>query len=177
MKLVSFTLEGTDKIGILVNHNVYPVFLINPALPSNMADFLMAGEEVMEITKSIEEHIRREPGNFNSYPYHDQDILAPVPHPTSCRDGYAFRQHVAAARRNRGVPMIEEFDQYPIFYFMNHHGIQGPGKILCMPDHFERLDFELEAAILISKPGRNIRAEDADQHIGGLMIMNVMSAR
>jgi fumarylacetoacetate (FAA) hydrolase len=46
-----------------------------------------------------------------------------------------------------------------------------------MPDHFEKLDFELEAAIVICKPGRNIRAEEADEYIGGLMIMNDLSAR
>jgi fumarylacetoacetate (FAA) hydrolase len=73
--------------------------------------------------------------------------------------------------------MIPEFDQYPIFYFTNHHSIQGPGKIRCMPDHFEKLDFELEVAIVISKGGRNIPAEEADSYIGGLMIMNDMSAR
>src|SRR5690349_13005232 len=32
-------------------------------------------------------------------------LISPVPRPTSMRDGYAFRQHVEAARRNRGVPM------------------------------------------------------------------------
>ena len=94
-----------------------------------------------------------------------------------CRDAYAFRQHVAAARRNRNVEMIPEFDQYPIFYFTNHHSIQGPGEINCMPDHFEKLDFELEAAIVICKQGRNIKAEEADEYIGGLMIMNDLSAR
>jgi fumarylacetoacetate (FAA) hydrolase len=46
-----------------------------------------------------------------------------------------------------------------------------------MPDHFEKLDFELEAAIVICKHGRNIHAEEADNHIGGLMIMNDLSAR
>jgi len=73
--------------------------------------------------------------------------------------------------------MIPEFDQYPIFYFTNHHSIQGPGPIRCMPDHFEKLDFELEVAIVICKQGRNIKAEEADEYIGGLMIMNDMSAR
>ena len=73
--------------------------------------------------------------------------------------------------------MIPEFDQYPIFYFTNHHSIQGPGDVVCMPDHLEKLDFELEAAIVICKPGRNIPAEEADEYIGGLMIMNDMSAR
>ena len=104
-------------------------------------------------------------------------LLAPVPFPSSCRDGYAFRQHVAAARRNRKVDMIPEFDQYPVFYFTNHHSVQGPGDVRCMPDHFEKLDFELEAAIVICKQGRNIKAEEADQYIGGLMIMNDFSAR
>jgi fumarylacetoacetate (FAA) hydrolase len=104
-------------------------------------------------------------------------LLAPVPFPTSCRDGYAFRQHVAAARRNRKAEMIAAFDQYPVFYFTNHHSIQGPGDVNCMPDHFEKLDFELEAAIVICKQGRNIRAADADEYIGGLMIMNDLSAR
>jgi len=104
-------------------------------------------------------------------------LLAPVPFPTSCRDGYAFRQHVATARRNRGAGMIAAFDQQPVFYFTNHHSVQGPGDISCMPDHFNSLDFELEAAIVICKPGRNIRAADADEHIGGLMIMNDFSAR
>ncbi|MEO7210325.1 MAG: fumarylacetoacetate hydrolase family protein, partial [Chitinophagaceae bacterium] len=36
---------------------------------------------------------------------------------------------------------------------------------------------ELEVAIVICRTGRNIRAEDADNYIGGLMIMNDMSAR
>jgi fumarylacetoacetate (FAA) hydrolase len=84
---------------------------------------------------------------------------------------------VAAARRNRKADMIPEFDQYPIFYFTNHHSIQGPGPIRCMPDHFEKLDFELEAAIVVCKHGRNIPAAHADEYIGGLMIMNDMSAR
>ncbi|HEY0749674.1 MAG TPA: fumarylacetoacetate hydrolase family protein, partial [Chitinophagaceae bacterium] len=67
--------------------------------------------------------------------------------------------------------------QYPIFYFTNHHSIMGPGEVSCMPDHFEKLDFELEAAIVICKQGRNIKAEEADEYIGGLMIMNDLSAR
>jgi fumarylacetoacetate (FAA) hydrolase len=73
--------------------------------------------------------------------------------------------------------MIPEFDQFPVFYFTNHHGIKGPGEIMCMPDHFEKLDFELEVAIVISKHGRNIKSADASGYIAGLMIMNDISAR
>src|SRR5690606_9957723 len=47
----------------------------------------------------------------------------------------------------------------------------------CMPDHFQNLDFELEAAIVIGKGGKNIKASEADSYIAGYMIMNDMSAR
>ncbi|RYD81133.1 MAG: fumarylacetoacetate hydrolase family protein [Sphingobacteriales bacterium] len=177
MKLVSIEQDGSDKLAILVDSNIYPLAQINPLLPTNMADFLKAGDEVMEMAKTYDQHIKKDPNKFNSYPLHSQKILAPVPFPTSCRDGYAFRQHVATARRNRGVPMIPEFDMYPIFYFTNHNAMDGPGELTFMPDHFQKLDFELEAAIVIGKKGKNIRAAEADEYIAGYMIMNDLSAR
>jgi len=107
----------------------------------------------------------------------DVTLLAPIPHPTSVRDGYAFRQHVAAARRNRGVEMIPEFDVIPIFYFTNHNAITGPGAVEVQTLHLDKLDFELECAIVIGKEGRNISATVADEHIAGYMVMNDWSAR
>jgi len=178
MKLVTCSNEGADQLGMVINGAIYPMESLHPDLPVSMAMFLNYWEEVMPLARAVEQRVKDGLGRaVQTIPYEGAELLAPVPHPTSCRDGYAFRQHVAAARRNRKVDMIPEFDQYPIFYFTNHNSIQGPGDILCMPDHFEKLDFELEAAIVICKPGRNIRADEADEYIGGLMIMNDMSAR
>src|SRR5690606_13058308 len=81
------------------------------------------------------------------------------------------------ARRNRRVEMIPELDEYPIFYFPNQQAVQGMGEVECMPDHFEKLDFELEAAVVIGKRGRNISAAEADSYIAGYMVMNDLSAR
>lgn len=170
--------DGRDQLAFLVEGYLYDCDLMHPELPNSMNMFLHYWEDMFPIAQQVDAAIKS--GKISTdrgIPYEGQDILAPVPFPTSCRDGYAFRQHVAAARRNRKVDMIAEFDQYPIFYFTNHHSIQGPGPIKCMPDHFEKLDFELEVAIVVAKSGRNIRAEEADSYIGGLMIMNDMSAR
>lgn len=104
-------------------------------------------------------------------------LLSPVPRPVSMRDGYAFRQHVEAARRNRGVPMIPEFDQFPVFYFTNHMAVTGPGEIGVQKLAMDKLDIELEVAIVIGKKGRNIPASRADEFIFGYMIMNDWSAR
>ncbi len=179
MRLVTYLKNGEDhQLAMLFDGKLYDMDALHNDLPVSMAMFLNYWEDVMPIARAAEQRLKD--GGYNRiFPvnYNESKILAPVPHPTSCRDGYAFRQHVAAARRNRGVPMIPEFDQYPIFYFTNHNSIQGPGDIVCMPDHFEKLDFELEAAIVVCKSGRNIPAAEADEYIGGLMIMNDMSAR
>ncbi len=178
MKLVTYLKDDHDQLALLVNGQLYDTDALHPDLPISMAMFLNYWDDVLPLAMAAEQRIKSGVAvSLFGLPYNEADLLAPVPHPTSCRDGYAFRQHVAAARRNRKVDMIPEFDQYPIFYFTNHNSIQGPGDILCMPDHFQKLDFELEAAIVINKSGRNIKAADADGYIGGLMIMNDMSAR
>ncbi|MDP4150524.1 MAG: fumarylacetoacetate hydrolase family protein [Bacteroidota bacterium] len=178
MKIVSYLKEERDQLAILVDGLLFDIDTIHPDIPNNIGLFLNYWDELLPLAQAgelaiLEGHISRGRG----FPVDEVQVLAPVPFPTSCRDGYAFRQHVAAARRNRGVPMIPEFDQYPVLYFTNHHSIQGPGNIRCMPDHLKKLDFELEVAIVISKGGRNIPAERADEYIAGLMIMNDMSAR
>lgn len=179
MKLVSYLKEEQDQLAVLVDGYLYDMDTLHPDLPNTMGMFLNYWDDVLPMAQAgvmmIEEGKRL--SRSQAIPYDSVTILAPVPFPTSCRDGYAFRQHVAAARRNRKVDMIPEFDQYPIFYFTNHHTVKGPGTVSCMPDHFEKLDFELEAAIVVCKHGRNIRAEEADEYIGGLMIMNDFSAR
>ena len=178
MKLVTYLKDDRDQLAILVNGLLYDTDMLHPDLPVSMAMFLNYWDDVMPLAMAVEHRIKEGlVRNVMAVPFEEAQLMAPVPHPTSCRDGYAFRQHVAAARRNRKVDMIPEFDQYPIFYFTNHNSVQGPGNVLCMPDHFEKLDFELEAAIVINRMGRNIQASEADGYIAGLMIMNDLSAR
>lgn len=178
MKLVTYSKQGIEQLAILVNDRLYDTNSADDRLPSTIMPLLNDWDNLVGYAREAEHKIKE--GKIlqdQGIAYTGASILAPVPRPASCRDGYAFRQHVAAARRNRRVDMIPEFDQYPIFYFTNHNAIQGPGDIVCMPDHFQKLDFELEAAVVLSKKGRNIKAEKADDYIAGYMIMNDMSAR
>ncbi|RYF79572.1 MAG: fumarylacetoacetate hydrolase family protein, partial [Chitinophagaceae bacterium] len=140
MKLVSYLKEDHEQLGVFVDGIVYDIEHLHPELPNTMSMFLAYWEDYFAIAQEGAQLI--EEGRIalgKGTPLENVQLLAPVPFPTSCRDGYAFRQHVAAARRNRKVDMIAEFDQYPIFYFTNHHSIKGPGEVYCMPDHFEKL--------------------------------------
>lgn len=177
MKLVTFFFQNKAHLGIYHEEQVYPLKRLDHALPDDMLEFLRLGELPMKRAKALNDQILKGEYKEMAVPVSSGKLLAPITNPTSCRDGYAFRQHVAAARRNRKVDMIPQFDEYPIFYFTNHNAIQGPGNIVCMPDHFNKLDFELEVSIIVGKKGRNIKAAEADEYIAGYMIMNDMSAR
>ncbi len=179
MKLISFINQNNqERAGILVNGAPFDLSdgarAIGASLPTTMAEFLKGEDLAFDFARMVEDAVKS--GKFTDRA-EVSHMLAPVPHPTSCRDGYAFRQHVATARRNRGLEMIPEFDQYPIFYFTNHNSIMGEGDVLVEDDHLQGLDFELECAIVIGKRGKNIESSEADKYIAGFTIMNDLSAR
>jgi fumarylacetoacetate (FAA) hydrolase len=104
-------------------------------------------------------------------------LLAPLPRPVSIRDGYAFRRHVETARKNRGLPMIPEFDQLPVFYFTNALAAIGPGELRVGGRRLEKLDFELECFCVIGRRVTNPTLAEADDAIFGYGVMNDFSAR
>ena len=180
MKLVSFkNKNGEERIGLFINEQTidlpHAAEKLSFSLPTDMNKFLEGSEKFMDLARNVERAFID--GKLDIGTTDKPALLAPVPHPPSCRDGYAFRQHVATARRNRGAEMIPEFDQYPIFYFTNHNAIFGEGDIVVENDHLLQLDFELEAAIVIGKHGKNISSNEADDYIAGYTIMNDFSAR
>ncbi|MCF7809034.1 MAG: fumarylacetoacetate hydrolase family protein [Candidatus Marinimicrobia bacterium] len=178
MKLVSYNSDKGYRSGLLINKQVYDLAdsaqAIGLNLPESMLALLKLEEAGMQSAKQVQTAIE---GGEGGVAVPSAELAAPVPDPTSCRDAYAFRQHVATARRNRGVPMIPEFDQFPIFYFTNHNAVYGGGDVVIEEDHLHKLDFELEAAIIVGKHGKNISASQADQYIAGYTIMNDFSAR
>lgn len=176
MKLVSYQIDFEERIGLYANNTVYDLHNCDQQLPVKMTTFLEGGKSMTEKAHAVLEKINRDPEVYKSLtkPF---NLLSPVPHPGSLRDAYAFRQHVQTARLNRGLKMLSEFDEFPVFYFSNHQAVYGEGPIYCLPDHFDQLDFELEVAIVLNKKGKNIQAHLADDYIGGYMIMNDFSAR
>ena len=179
MKLISVSLpENPEALALERHGRAYDFAALGKAssipLPSTLAEFLLDTDANLARTHQASAWLDEHPGHpETSVP----SRLSPIPHPTSCRDGYAFRQHVETMRRNRGAEMAPEFDQFPVFYFTNHLAVIGEGPVLVQDDHLVGLDFELELAVVIGKKGRNIPAKDADDYILGFPVMNDFSAR
>jgi fumarylacetoacetate (FAA) hydrolase len=110
-------------------------------------------------------------------PIEQVTLHAPILHPPSVRDFYAFEQHVKTARANRGVEMIPEWYEIPVFYFTNHHAITGPFDPVKRPKASAALDFELEIAAVMGRRGCDIPARDAEAYVAGYLVMNDWSAR
>src|SRR5665213_2391191 len=134
MKFVSYlfheTMDDHDgpRLGLLVGKEVIDLehasSELGTPLPPDILNFLRLGDPAMFAAKKVEGMAKSDANAFrdkNARLLLDRlKLLAPVPRPTSMRDAYAFRQHVESARRNRGLDMIPEFDQFPVFYFTNH---------------------------------------------------------
>ncbi|WNF24613.1 fumarylacetoacetate hydrolase family protein [Mesobacillus jeotgali] len=177
MKFITFTKkDGKVSAGWINSRNeaVDMQEASDGTLPDNMLAFIENQEHFMEYLENKKALI--ETGN-GTLPLEEVTLKAPLPNPKSVRDFYAFEQHVKTARENRGLEMIPEWYEIPVFYFTNHLAIKGPEEEIRRPQNCEWLDYELEIACVIGKEGRNIKAEDAEKHIFGFFIMNDWSAR
>ena len=80
--------------------------------------------------------------------------------PPTMRDFSVFEQHIEGvikdANPDATVPPV--WYESPFCYFTNPHAVTGPGDEIPVPPGCRRLDFELEVAAVIGRPGRDLDA-------------------
>ena len=122
-------------------------------------------------------------------------LLAPVPVPRQIRDCNNFAQHMRDARigmarlqaRLAGAaepprdapqaPIAPVNFRHIVFYISNRFNVVGPDCDIEWPAYSDWLDYEGEFGIFIGRRGRNIRKQDAYEHVFGYAIFNDFSAR
>jgi 2-keto-4-pentenoate hydratase/2-oxohepta-3-ene-1,7-dioic acid hydratase in catechol pathway len=105
-------------------------------------------------------------------------LLPPLQVPT-VRDFVAFEEHVEGVRRSVDgqAGVVEEWYQAPTFYFSNPHALIGAHDDVPVPPGSQRLDFELEVAVVVGRDGASLTPEQARGHVFGYTVMNDWSAR
>lgn len=102
----------------------------------------------------------------------------PVPPVASLRDFYAFEQHVKTCRGHRGLAMVPQWYDVPVFYFSNPVAIIGDGDPVAAPHGSAALDYELELACVVGTAAANLPADDSAMDcVAGFTVMNDWSAR
>jgi 2-keto-4-pentenoate hydratase/2-oxohepta-3-ene-1,7-dioic acid hydratase in catechol pathway len=85
-----------------------------------------------------------------------------------------FREHEEESKR---VNWSHEIAPWIVF-FQNVDAIVGPDEPVVYPEQLtNELDYELELAVVLSKPGKWFGPEEAADYIGGYVIFNDITAR
>ena len=149
----------------------------------DMLALIRAGEEGLAESRHI---VSKRP---SVHRVENVKLLAPLPVPESIRDCSVFEQHLKNAAKfmagSKSAPGQEGglasvpplWYRQPPYYKGNRFSVIGPQQDIIWPPSCERLDFELEVAIVIGRQGRDIPRARAHEYIFGYMIFNDMSAR
>lgn len=109
----------------------------------------------------------------------DVRFLSPVPQPRSFRDFSAFEMHTKNCVEGIGGAMNPLWYEIPVFYFSNPNCFIGPDDPVLPPRKAQSLDYELEVALVMGSPLRDLEVGDANwaDHVAGFMLLNDWSAR
>ncbi|QKF92351.1 fumarylacetoacetate hydrolase family protein [Campylobacter sp. CCUG 57310] len=106
-------------------------------------------------------------------------LLAPIIKPRQdiiCL-GINYMDHAAESAKFKG----EKFDskrEYPVYFSKRvNEAVGHGGEILAHERVTQKLDYEVELALIIKKDAKNVSAKDAKDYIFGYTILNDFSAR
>ena len=175
MKFASYIANDEAGYGLLQdNGDVLDLRAADADLPTDLAGFIAAGESAMAVARKIAviqpSAARRLADSLT--------LTAPIPRPSRnvfCV-GRNYREHVAEGYRASGKET-----QYPVapqFFTKAPQAVIGPNEPFYHdPNVTKRLDYEVELALIIGNPGRNITQEDAWNHVFGITILNDITGR
>lgn len=105
-------------------------------------------------------------------------VLAPIPRPRKnvfCV-GWNYLEHFEEGAKNRAPDV--ELPTHPVFFSKATNTVTGPYDAIPYDAAVtERVDWEAELGVVLSKGGKNISEADAMSHVFGYTVINDVSAR
>ena len=140
------------------------------AHPEGVAFVSVDGPEGAERVREIEDHPFGNPTyTSRSWPLADTRLLAPILPSKVVAVGRNYAEH--AAELGNEVPTS------PIIFIKPSTSVIGPNVAIQLPASSSRVDFEGELAVVIGRPCRDVRAENASSVILGYTVANDVTAR
>ena len=194
MRLVTFERGDQSRgIGAILSDGASLVdFAASPALASfDMLDLIKAGAGGLDEGRALVE--RAEQGGAAKTSLDRVRLLAPLT-PVHLRCFSVYEKHLTqaidavikdriggwAVALNRQIKYFKppkKFYRSPFYYKGNRLSLSGPDDEIRWPSYSDWVDYELELGVVIGKPGRNIAAANAYDHVFGYTIFNDFSAR
>ena len=160
MRLVTFERDGRSTLGAVDGEKV-----VDLRFPGDMVEFVAGGNQALAWAASKVD----DPGD-DSLPLADVRLLAPLLPPVILNSGQNYWDH------RDEKPEVDQKE--PEFFLKTPFAVIGPDEpVLYDSIVTQKLDYEVELAVVIGKPGRHIPADRALEHVFGYTIANDITAR
>jgi 2-keto-4-pentenoate hydratase/2-oxohepta-3-ene-1,7-dioic acid hydratase in catechol pathway len=160
MKLVTFTKDGRQRVGIVEGDDVVVVDV------PDMRRLFELGHPVGPVAQSRRTNERHKLSAVK--------LNAPIIPKKIFHTAGNYAEHAHEGKRANWVAEIRPW----IMFFQNPDAIIGPDDPVIYPEHLTKeLDYELEFCCVIGKAGKHIPVEEAHSYIAGYLIFNDITAR
>ena len=178
MRLLTYVSEDGPRAGTFVSDGT--IMAIRALVPDAPVDMLRVIEQWDGLRERIADAAARARGGVDPA---KAKLLAPIPTPRRnvfCV-GWNYSEHFqegANMRAAQGAPGQQEIPPYPALFSKNPATITGHDSAVLFPaPHSEQLDWEVELAVVVGRPGRDISEERRDAHVFGYTCANDVSVR
>jgi 2-keto-4-pentenoate hydratase/2-oxohepta-3-ene-1,7-dioic acid hydratase in catechol pathway len=163
MRLVTFTHQGSTRIGVVMDGAIADICVTAPEIPREMIAFLNDGAKAME-------RARKAASNAPKIPLAQVKLEPPVLHPPEfLAIGLNYAGHVAETGREK--------PSFPLFFNKQSSCINGPYDPIHLPRVSTALDYEGELGFVIGRRCRHVPRDRAHEVIAGYLIVNDVSVR
>jgi 2-keto-4-pentenoate hydratase/2-oxohepta-3-ene-1,7-dioic acid hydratase in catechol pathway len=139
-------------------------------LASNRNVVRLPADRMLSLDQTARQHLEALIAAGHAFPGKSVRLGPPIPDPEKiiCL-GLNYHDHA----REVGAKLPSS----PMFFAKYANSLIGPADDIVPPRGAARIDYEAELAVVIGRPGRYIKSEDALGHVAGLMAFNDVSAR
>jgi 2-keto-4-pentenoate hydratase/2-oxohepta-3-ene-1,7-dioic acid hydratase in catechol pathway len=166
MRLVTFSEQGSERIGIQLDAGILDLSQALPDLPRDMVGLLAQGETALSQVHDI----FLSPKECWIVSVEAVNLQAPIPNPGKvlCM-GHNYRGHIGIG--NTEIP------EFPNLFCKTPNTIIGSGQPVVIPPVTCEVDFEAEFMAVVGKRAHRVTQVEAEACIAGYTIFNDISAR
>ena len=170
MKLVTYRENGAEKVGALTKDGAAIVPLSVPDMNTLI--------ETMPLS-ALSSAVTAAEDSGVSVALADVELLSPIPRPRQdvlCL-GMNYKAHAAEAAQYDAGAFTKEKPVAVYFSKRVSEAVAPGGAIQSHLELVERLDYEVELAVILGKTAKHVKAAEAGDYIFGYTILNDVSAR
>lgn len=158
MRIVRFGEHGKERPGLLRGDDIVDLRRLFPDIPDVGEAFFLEGwlEKIRSVT---------EPGKAM-----DVRLGPPVSRPSKI---ICLGKNYAEHAKEGGFDKPDS----PLLFCKTPNTLNGPFDPILLPKSSGKIDWEVELAVVIGKPGKRISKSDAFHYIAGYTVMNDVSGR